>query len=78
MCCLTDSVCEMFDETISNIFVCGVIWLLNVMNLISVLKLLCWIDHVWSLKESVCGANDPSVHLECVCVCRMLSPHLRV
>ena len=48
------------------------------------MEMLCWIDRVWSSKDSVCCACDPSVHLDvpsigsvCVCICRMLSPHLR-
>ena len=39
---------------------------------------------VWSFKESVCCACDPSLRLHahsicfvCACVCRKLSPHLR-
>ena len=46
---------------------------------------LCWIDHVWSSKECVCGAYDPNERLSapsicfvCVFVCRKLSPHLGV
>ena len=46
---------------------------------------LCWIDHVWSSKEFVCFACDPSERLSahsicfvCVFVCRKLSPHLGV
>ena len=48
-------------------------------------KVLCWVDHVWSSKECACCACDPSVHLSVpsidfvnVFVCRKLSPHLRV
>ena len=44
---------------------------------------LCWIDHVWSSKECVCCACDPSERLSapsicfvCVFGCRKLSPHL--
>ena len=46
---------------------------------------LCWIYRVWSFKECVCCACDPSVHLDvlsmgfvCVSGCRKLSPHLGV
>ena len=46
---------------------------------------LCWIDRVWSSKECVCCACDPSVNLSApsigfvyVSECRKLSPHLRV
>ena len=50
---------------------------------ILLLKVLCSIDHVWSSKECVCYACDPSVHLDApsigfVCVCWKLSSHLRV
>ena len=46
-------------------------------------EVLCWIDCVWSSKEGVCCACDPSVHLSVpsigyVFVCQKLSPHLRV
>ena len=60
-----------------------VILLLNVMVLFSVVG--GWIDHLWSSKECVCCACDPSVRLDapsicffCVSTCRKLSPHLRV
>ena len=60
--------------------------LLNVMDVFSVWwVVLCWIDHVWSSKECVCGACDPnerqsapSICFVCVFVCRKLSPHLGV
>ena len=47
------------------------------------MDVLCSIDRVWSSKECVCCACDPSVHLDvpsigCVCVCRKLSPDLGV
>ena len=48
-------------------------------------EVLSLIDRVWSSKEYACCAYGPSVHLSVpyigfvyVCVCRMLSPHLRV
>ena len=42
------------------------------------LEVLCWIDHVWSSKECVRHACDPSVYLDApICfVCRKLSPDL--
>ena len=47
--------------------------------------MLCGIDHVWSSKECMCCACDPSMHIDvpsisyvCYCVFRKLSPHLRV
>ena len=38
---------------------------------------------MYGLQKSVCCASDPNVHLDVssigfVCVCRKLSPHLRV
>ena len=38
-----------------------IILLLNVMDAFNVL---CWIDRVWSSKECVCCACDPSIHLD--------------
>ena len=43
-----------------------VILLLNVMELFNVLEVLCWIDHVWSSKDCVRCACDPSVLLTSV------------
>ena len=61
------------------------ILLLNVMDVLVCVVVLCWIDHVWSSKECVCCACDPSERLSapsicfvCVFVCRKLSPHLGV
>ena len=63
------------------------IWLLNVMNLFSVARgaLLDRPYNIWSSKECVCCACDPSERLDapsicfvCVFVCRKLSPHLGV
>ena len=49
------------------------------------MEVLCWIDRVWSSKELVCCACDPSVHLDvpsigfvCSCACQKLSSHLGV
>ena len=36
MCCMFDSLCELFGETIRNIVACGSILLLNVMVVLSV------------------------------------------
>ena len=36
MCCVFDSVCELFSETICNMFGCGCYFLLNVMEVFSV------------------------------------------
>ena len=79
VCCVFDSICEVFGETICNMFGVVVILLLNVMEVCSVG------GGVWSSKEYVCYACDPSMHLSVpsicfvhVFVCRMLSPHLTV
>ena len=34
--------------------------------------MLCWIDHVWSSKECVCCACDPSVRLGAPSICLVL------
>ena len=64
VCCLFDSVCELFGKIIRNMLGCVVvILLLNVWKSLVWVKVLCWIDRVWSSKECVCCACDPSVHL---------------
>ena len=51
------------------------------------LKVLYWIDHVWSSIECVCCVcdpsecltlNAPSICFVCIFVCQKLSPHLGV
>ena len=86
VCCAFDNVCELFGETIRNVFGWRCYLFLNVLWMCLVwMEVLCWIDRVWSSKECVCCACDPSVHLSvpsigfvCVFVCRKLSPYLRV
>ena len=75
VCCVLDSVCELFGETIRNVFGCNCYFVV----------VLCWIEHVWSSKECVCCACDPNERLSApsicfvwVFVCRKLSPHLGV
>ena len=48
-------VCELFGATIRNMFVCGCYFLLNVIELLLWLEVLCWIDQAWSSKGCVCG-----------------------
>ena len=62
-----------------------VILLLNVIELLSVGEVLCWIYHVSFSKQCVCCACDPSVHLDdnsigfvYVGICRKLYFYLRV
>ena len=63
VCCVLDSVFELFGETIRNMFGCGCYFLLNVMEVFSVGVGLCWIDRVWAFKEFACCVCDPSEHL---------------
>ena len=84
VCCVLDSVCELFGETIRNVRGCSCYFVVEWMCLVCVV-VLCWIDHVWSSKECVCCACDPNERLSapsicfvCVFVCRKLSPHLGV
>ena len=64
-CCLSASVCELFDETIPNIFFGVVnILLLIVMEVLVWVEVLCWIDHVLSSNECVYCDCDHSVLLE--------------
>ena len=62
-----------------------VILLLNVMEVFSDVKVLCWIDRAWSCNECACSACESGVHLIVpsigfvyVLVCRKLFPHLTV
>ena len=76
VCCVFDSVCELFGETIRNMFWCGCYFVLNVIEVFSVgggalLDIPCIIF------QRMCCACDPSVHLSvpsiclvCVFVCR--------
>ena len=87
MFCMSDSVYELFCETIRNMFGCGCYFVVEYYGVVK-----CgWRYSVgyttYSLPKSVCVCCtcDPSVHLDapsicfvCVFVCRKLSPHLRV
>ena len=80
-----DSVCELFGETIRNMFGCGCYFVVECYESGKCLvwvEVLCWIDRVWSSKEC---ASDTSVHLIVpsigfvyVLECRKLPPHLSV
>ena len=51
VCCVFDSVCELFGETICNVLGVVAILLLNVMEVCLVwVEVLCWINRVWSFK----------------------------
>ena len=80
---MSDSVCELFGETIRNMFGCGCYYF--VVQYLVWLEVLCWIDYVCYTKEYVCCAYDPSAPLDapsicfvCMFICRMLSPYLSV
>ena len=70
VCCVFDGVCELFGETIRNMFgyVCyfvvecdwSCVWL----------EVLYWIYHVWSSIECVCCACGPSERLDAPSICR--------
>ena len=72
ICCVLESVCELFGETIRD--VCGVVTvlLLNDMDVFSV----CWIDRVWSSTECACSACDPCIHLSVLSICLVCSDGL--
>ena len=85
VCCVFDSVCEMFGETILNCLVVVVIFRLMLWKCLVCVEVLCLIYRVWSSKECACCACDSIVHLSVpsivfvyVFVCRKLSPRLRV
>ena len=78
-------VCELFGETIRNmfgwglLFCCWMWWTCDVW-----LEMLYWIDHVWASKRCVCCGCGPSERLDApsmfvfVLVCQMLSLHFGV
>ena len=63
VCCVFDSVGELFGETIRNMFWCGCYFVVECMSMFSVVGGALWIDRVWSSKECASCACDPSVHL---------------
>ena len=55
VCCVFEGVCELFGETIRNVFGCSCYFVVECYACFSVcVVVLCWIDHVWSSKECVC------------------------
>ena len=79
VCCVFDSDCELFSETIRNMFGRGCYFML--LKCFVCVDELCWIDRVWSSTECACCTCDlsiPSICFVYVFVCRKLSPHLRV
>ena len=65
VCCVFDSVCDLFSETICNIFGWGCYFVGGCYgSLVCVeVKVLCCMYRLWSSKECACCACDPSVHL---------------
>ena len=83
VCCVYDSVCELFVETIRIIFGCVFFFVIECYGLVKCCRR-CSIGQTNS-KEFVCCACDPRERLDApsicfvfVCVCRKLSPHLGV
>ena len=78
VCCVLDSVCELFGETIRNVCGCSCYFVVECYGWCLVcVVVLCWIDHVWSSKECVCCACDPNERLSapsiCFCLCFCMS-----
>ena len=63
VCCVFDSVCELFGETIRNMCGYGCYLVLNVLKCLVCVEVFCWIDSVWSSTECAWCACDPSLHL---------------
>ena len=56
-------VCELFGETICNMFWCGCYFVVECYGNIVWMEVLCWIYRVLSSNECAYCACDPSVHL---------------
>ena len=69
VCCGFDSVCELFGETIRNVFGCGCCFVAECFDNLVWVEVLCWIDRVWSSTECACCACDPSVYLSVPSIC---------
>ena len=89
VCCVFDSVCELFGETIRNVFGCSCyyfILLVNVMEVFSVCDGALLIRPCMVFQRvcvcCACNPNErlsgPSICFVCVFVCRKVSPHLGV
>ena len=61
VCCVFDSVCELFGETIRNMFGYVSYFVVECLVLMDVLY---WINQVWCSKECVCCVCDPSERLD--------------
>ena len=64
MCCVFDSVCELFGKTIRNMFGCVCYFVVEYEGALSVVGGALLDDHVWSSKECVCCACRPSERLD--------------
>ena len=82
MCYVFDGDCELFGETIRNMFGCVCYFVVEGDGVVVCgwrccvwLEVLYWIDHVWSSIQCVCcGLSErldaPSICFVCVFVCR--------
>ena len=85
VCCVLDSVYELFGETICTIFWCGCYFLLHVMECLVWVEVLL-LDIPCIVFQRMCVvclwsqcASKYSYHMFCLCfVCRKLYAHLRV
>ena len=82
--CLTVFVTCFVKHFVIFVGVFVILWL-NVMKLMSMGEVLCWMYHLWFSKVSEYSTCDLSVHLDtllisfvCVCVCHKISPYFRV
>ena len=70
VCCVFNSVCESFGETIRNMFGCGCYFVVERYG---------GVESVWRCSVGYTVYGFPkNVCVGCVCACRKLSPHLGV
>ena len=67
--CHTLFVCELFSETIRNMFRSGCYCVVEYNSCLLWLEVLCCIDHGWSSNECVCCVCDPNVRLDAPSTC---------
>ena len=81
--CVFDSVCELFGETIRNVFGCGCYFVVECYGCVWCVWWCSVGETMYGLPKScACDPNErlsaPSICFVCVFVCRKLSPHLGV
>ena len=82
VCCVFDSVCELFGETIRNVFGCSCYFVMEVFSVCGGAML----DRPYMVFQGICVlCLYPNMHLSVPAigfvyffVCRKLSPHLRI